>query len=105
MKPSIRFSALGFSAFLSGSAILLTGQTLVNGGRVQIGPWDASGATYTLPAKRGTTSQLPTTCTLGAEYFATDATAGQNKYLCTATNVWTQQQTGTSTFLQNGASA
>ena len=105
MKPSIRFSALGFSAFLSWSAILLTGQTLVNGGRVQIGPWDASGATYTLPAKRGTTSQLPTTCTLGAEYFATDATAGQNKYLCTATNVWTQQQTGTSTFLQNGASA
>jgi hypothetical protein len=85
----------------------LTGQTVVNGGRTQIGPWDASGAVYTLPAKRGTIAQLPATCTQGAEYFATDATPGQNKYLCTATNTWTQQQGGggTTTFLQNGAGA
>lgn len=84
---------------------LLDGQTLVNGGRVQIGPWDASGATYTLPAKRGATAQLPATCTQGAEFFATDAIPGQNKYLCTSTNTWTQQQTGTSTFQQSGAGA
>ena len=60
---------------------VLPAQTVVNGGRTQIGPWDASGAAYTLPAKRGTTGQLPATCTIGAEYFATDATPGQNKYL------------------------
>jgi hypothetical protein len=92
-------------AFLLASAAVLAGQTVVNGGRVQLGPWDASGATSTLPAKRGSTAQIPATCTQGAEYFATDATPGQNKYLCTATNTWTQQQTGTSTFLQPGAGA
>jgi len=85
---------------------LLTGQTVVNGGRTQIGPWDASGASYTLPAKRGTIAQLPGTCTPGAEYFATDATPGQNKYLCTSTNTWTAQAgTGASTFQQVGAGA
>jgi hypothetical protein len=92
------------SVFLLGSVALLTGQTVVNGGRIQVGPWDASGATYTLPAKRGTIAQLPATCTQGSEYFATDAAAGQNKYLCTSTNTWTQQ-TGNSTFLQAGAGA
>jgi hypothetical protein len=109
MKHSNGYQLSTFSFQLSilliGSAALLTGQTVVNGGRVQIGPWDASGATYTLPAKRGTTAQLPATCTPGAEYFATDATPGQNKYLCTAANTWTQQQTGTSTFLQTGTGA
>jgi hypothetical protein len=101
-----QLSAISFLAILwLGSEGLLTGQTVVNGGRTQIGPWDASGATYTIPAKRGTTAQLPATCTQGAEYFATDATPGQNKYLCTATNTWTQQLTGTSTFQQLGAGA
>ena len=93
------------SIFLLGGGTLLLGQTVVNGGRIQVGPWDASGATYTIPAKRGTTAQLPTICTQGAEYFATDATPGQNIYLCTAANTWTQQQTGTSTFLQTGTGA
>lgn len=104
---SHQLSAFGFQflILLLGSEGLLTGQTVVNGGRVQIGPWDASGATYTIPAKRGTTAQLPATCTQGAEYFATDAAPGQNKYLCSAANTWTQQQTGTSTFLQTGTGA
>jgi len=103
---SYRLSPAAFlSIFLSGSAGLLAGQTVVNGGRTQIGPWDASGATYTIPAKRGTTAQLPATCIQGAEYFATDAAPGQNKYLCTATNTWTQQSTGTSTFQQLGTGA
>ncbi|HXM43471.1 MAG TPA: glycosyl hydrolase family 28-related protein [Bryobacteraceae bacterium] len=100
MKNSFRLCVL-----LLVSAAFLGGQTVVNGGRIQIGPWDASGATYTIPAKRGTTAQLPATCTQGAEYFATDAAPGQNIYLCTATNTWTQQLTGTSTFLQLGAGA
>jgi polygalacturonase len=103
---SFQLSAISFQlSILLGSVALLTGQTVVNGGRIQVGPWDASGATYTLPAQRGTTAQLPATCIQGAEYFATDATPGQNKYLCTATNTWTQQQTGTGTFLQTGAGA
>jgi len=103
----MKHSAISFqlSILLLGSETLLPAQTVVNGGRIQVGPWDASGAMYTLPAQRGTTAQLPATCTQGAEYFATDATPGQNKYLCTATNTWTQQQTGTSMFLQTGAGA
>jgi hypothetical protein len=98
-----------FSLMLSGLGLLaipcgLYGQTTVNGGRVQIGTWDASGATHTIPSKRGTTAQLPATCTQGEEYFATDAVAGQNKYYCTATNTWTQQQ-GAGSFLQLGSGA
>ncbi|HLY17783.1 MAG TPA: glycosyl hydrolase family 28-related protein [Bryobacteraceae bacterium] len=93
-------------AVLLGAHALVNAQTVVNGGRTQIGPWDASGAVSTLPAKRGTIGQLPATCTQGAEYFATDATPGQNKYLCTATNTWTQQAiSGASTFQQLGTGA
>src|SRR5581483_2393784 len=84
---------------------LLTGQTVVNGGRVQLGSWDASAAAHTLPSKRGTAAQLPGSCTVGEEYFATDATAGQNKYFCTATNTWSQQQGGATSFLQSGTGA
>ena len=58
------------------------------------GSWDASGATHTLPSKKGLTSAKPASCTVGEEYFATDATAGANKYLCTASNTWTQQTGG-----------
>ena len=105
MNHPILATSVASLVFLLPSAARLTGQTVVNGGRIQIGPWDASGAASTLPAKRGTAAQLPTTCTQGAEYFATDATPGQNKYLCTATNTWTQQQTGTNTFLQAGPGA
>lgn len=39
----------------------------------------------------GTTAGKPATCTTGEVYVATDATAGQNWYFCTATNTWTQQ--------------
>jgi hypothetical protein len=102
MKTTVIKSRLCLAAL--GMQSLLTGQTLVNGGRVQIGSWDASGATHTLPAKRGTIAQLPATCTQGEEYFATDATAGQNKYYCTAANTWTQEL-GVSTFVQSGAGA
>ncbi len=75
---------------------LLSGQTTINGNRVMLGSWNASGATHTLPSKTGPTAQLPSTCTQGEEYFATDASAGQNKYYCASTNTWTQ----TSAFLR-----
>jgi hypothetical protein len=46
------------------------------------------------PAQTGTS--LPGTCTVGDQYFKSDATAGQNLYGCTATNTWTQQAGGSS---------
>jgi hypothetical protein len=52
------------------------------------------GATHTLPAVTGLTAAKPGTCTVGEMYFATDATAGQNWYYCTATNTWTAQVAG-----------
>ncbi len=54
---------------------------------------DASAAAHTLPSKTGPASAMPSTCSTGEEYFATDATAGRNKYYCVA-NVWTQQSGG-----------
>jgi len=38
----------------------------------------------------GTFSSIPTTCTTGALYFATDQPAGQQIYTCSASNTWTQ---------------
>lgn len=51
------------------------------------GRQDASGAASTAPAKVGTS--LPASCTVGDQYFKSDATAGQNLYGCTSTNTWT----------------
>jgi len=36
-------------------------------------------------------TSLPATCTAGVLFFKTDATAGQNLYMCSATDTWTQQ--------------
>ena len=71
--------------------VALTAQTTINGSRTILGTWDASGAAHSLPSRKGAVANIPTTCTTGEEYFATDATAGRNKYFCTATNTWTQQ--------------
>ena len=90
-----------------GTESLLMGQTTINGSRVMMGSWNASGATHTLPSKAGTTALLPSTCTQGEEYFATDAIAGQNKYYCAAANTWTQGNAllRASTFANLGAAA
>ena len=53
---------------------------------------DFSGASTTIVFTTGTT--LPATCTVGQGFFKTDASAGQNIYLCTAANTWTQVQGG-----------
>ncbi|MGE5570782.1 MAG: hypothetical protein ACM3S5_17225 [Rhodospirillales bacterium] len=63
-------------------------QTVVNGGRQILGTWDASGAASTRPAKVGTS--LPPACAVGEQFFKTDAAAGQNLFLCTGTDTWTQ---------------
>ncbi|MBV9267616.1 MAG: hypothetical protein JO061_15720 [Acidobacteriaceae bacterium] len=38
----------------------------------------------------GTLSAMPTTCTTGTLYFASDQPAGQQVYTCSGTNTWTQ---------------
>jgi hypothetical protein len=38
----------------------------------------------------GALSGLPSTCTTGGVYFATDQPAGQQLYTCSAANIWTQ---------------
>lgn len=58
------------------------------------GTQNSSGAAHTMPAKSGVAASKPATCTIGEMYFATDATAGQNWYYCTATNTWTAQSGG-----------
>ena len=53
---------------------------------------DFTGSASTAPMKAGTS--LPGTCTVGQAFFKTDAAPGQNIYLCTAANTWTQVQGG-----------
>jgi hypothetical protein len=48
-----------------------------------------SGFPFTFPFKL--VSSLPGTCIIGQMVFDTSATAGQNLYGCTSTNVWTLQ--------------
>jgi len=45
-------------------------------------------AASTIPNRTGTS--LPAACAVGETFFKTDATPGQNLYLCTAANTWTQ---------------
>ncbi|MCL5746358.1 MAG: hypothetical protein M1541_20910 [Acidobacteria bacterium] len=73
-------------------ALLLPGQTAINGGRQISGAWDAAGAVSTKPAKSGTV--LPATCGVGEQFFKIDAAPGQNLYGCTAVNTWTAMSGG-----------
>jgi hypothetical protein len=50
---------------------------------------DFSTAATTRPFKSGTA--LPATCSVGAMFYLTNATAGSNLYGCTASNVWTPE--------------
>jgi hypothetical protein len=78
---------------------LLNANQTVTGDKTSSGKVDNSGATHTLPSKTGLAANRPATCSTGEEYFATDATAGQNKYYCTSTNTWTQQTAGGSVYV------
>jgi hypothetical protein len=80
-------SLLQFTPGSMGSA-----QTVINGGRVITGSWDASNAASSKPAKTGV--MLPSACGVGEQYFKTDATGGQNLYFCTAANTWVQMAAG-----------
>jgi len=74
------------AARLPGTAMQTNQTNIVNGGTQ-----DFHAAAHTLPMVTGTSANLPATCTVGEVYFASNATAGQNQFYCTATNVWTQQ--------------
>ncbi len=50
---------------------------------------DFSSAARTRPSKTGTAA--PDVCTIGETFVKTDAAAGKNLYICTATNAWTVQ--------------
>lgn len=65
------------------ASALLCGQSVTPGGG---GSGGGSGGFVYI----GNLAGLPATCTVGQVAFVTDATAGQNQYNCTATNVWTQ---------------
>jgi hypothetical protein len=58
------------------------------------GTQDFRSASHTLPSATGASAAKPSTCTVGEQYFATDAAAGQNLYLCTGTNNWNQLSAG-----------
>lgn len=85
MKRTIVFLFLTLAA-------LLWGETVINGSRSILGAWNAGGAASTIPAKVGTSA--PATCTVGEQFFDSDATAGSNILLCTATNTWTAVTSG-----------
>lgn len=55
----------------------------------QSGQVDFTGMAVTKPFTLGTS--LPATCSIGQSFFKSNATAGQNFYGCTSTNVWTIQ--------------
>src|ERR1700730_12774567 len=72
-------------------------QETVNGSTVVMGTLKTAGnqssvdfttAGTTAPVKTGLLSARPSNCGPGQMYFATDASAGQNLFLCTATGVW-----------------
>jgi hypothetical protein len=65
---------------------LATGQTRIDM-YSQAKNIDFSQATSTRPFPVGTT--LPAVCAAGETYFKSNAPAGRNVYLCTATNTWT----------------
>ena len=78
--------------YTAGLLILLTGNFILAQTRIdlrtQVKNVDFSSADFTKPSKTGTT--VPVTCTVGETFFRTDAIPGQNLYLCTSTDTWTQ---------------
>lgn len=80
LPTSITGTANEVAASASTGAITLSLPSTVN----------LAGKTVRIPS--GTT--LPATCTVADEFMDTDATLGQQFYLCTSTNTWTLQGDG-----------
>lgn len=87
---------------LSDTGASLNAYTVRTLSAVGVAYWDLQTSSFDAPRLRtyvnGTFYQgneprgtvIPTYCTTGDHFFKTDATAGANEYLCTATNTWTQ---------------
>ncbi len=86
------FSQIGGTA--SAAQLPATAMQTNQGNTATAGTQDFSQAAHTLPMKSGSTSAMPSACTVGEAYFATDAGAGANLYGCTAPNTWSQQAGG-----------
>jgi hypothetical protein len=98
------FKWIGFVCVLQYSmGIGAWAQTTINGGRVITGAWDASNASSSKPAKTG--ALLPQTCSIGEQFFKTDASQGQNLYFCTASNTWVQMTGGSGSGSGGGGSS
>jgi hypothetical protein len=85
-------------AVLLGAATVLLAVT-VNGdleilGALRARIVDFTNAASTAPMKVGTS--LPASCSVGQAFFKSDAAAGQNIYLCTSADAWSQVQGGAS---------
>ncbi len=97
MKMSRRVLALLALASVANAQGVVNGQRNVLGRLSTSGPnssVDFTAAGMTSPVKTGTLAARPVNCSQGEMYFATDATAGQNLYLCTTPGtpgVWTLQ--------------
>jgi hypothetical protein len=88
-KASSRLrSVLRCGAAAAALACASYGQTLINLG-TQSRNINFTGASATSPVQMGTS--LPSTCSQGQMFLNIAASAGQNLYACTSTNVWTMQ--------------
>lgn len=86
-KATITFGLLAISLSLSAQQTVYGDRTIT--GTLAAGVVNFASATSTSPHKVGTS--LPATCSVGQTFFKSDATAGQNMYVCTSTNTWTTQ--------------
>jgi len=94
------FSQIGGTA--SAAQLPTVAMRTDQGNVVTAGTQDFRQAAHTLPMKSGLSTALPSTCSAGETYFATDVAAGNNLFGCTAPNVWTQQAGSTFAFKANG---
>lgn len=100
-------SALRWEPSSGGSSLTAggTGALSISGGVIDIvtsyvanltgtNNWTGSnvctGCSRSAPHKSGLLASIPATCTVADTYFATDAPAGANVYLCATTNTWTR---------------
>lgn len=84
----MKSSLFRLSLIVSLLAASAAGQTQIDL-RTQAKDVDFSGASSTKPIQTGTS--LPAVCSLGQTFLLTNASPGQNLYVCTAANVWTRQ--------------
>lgn len=90
----VAFSGLTASTNSNAGSFIASGNT-----------WNFSAAAAFMPMSGTTAAITGSNCSVPQVAFATDATAGQNWYFCTATNTWSQQlnsgASGASTALSN----